>query len=284
MMPQSWNQKLHNYGDAHERQVIDIRQRREPFANSNIWIVFIHGGGWQAPQQTWKDIDPTFNFFINETEKFTRARRIKGFASIDYGLSRFLDSTPGHNYKHPQHVQDVIKALVWLSRYDKFDAVDNKKEYILIGHSAGATMAFQILMGLVDLPASLQMPVAVIGTSGIYDIPLFVSDPQHPERYEPYRDMIVRAFGDDEASWKSASPALSGGRPSWKIEERIVVLSHSVEDELVELEQSEKMWDVVTRSGVRNGRLLKTTGQHDEGWKNGRDIVNAIEVAVMELE
>ena len=74
-------------------------------------------------------------------------KSICGFASINYRLSPYLDhpqnpstaDDPARNAKHPDHVVDVSKALAFLE--NKYNISSG---YLLVGHSAGATLAFQI--------------------------------------------------------------------------------------------------------------------------------------------
>jgi hypothetical protein len=75
---------------------------------------------------------------------------IAGYASIDYRLSAHpaypqdAGNTPKTSLRearHPDHLDDVCSAIVFLM--DKFDFGSN---YILVGHSCGASLSFQAVM------------------------------------------------------------------------------------------------------------------------------------------
>src|SRR5204863_345907 len=77
--------------------------------------------------------------------------------------------------------------------------------YVVVGHSAGATLAFQLLMGPAalargDLPAeAASLPWGLIGVAGIYD--LVGLDQRHGGAYGP---AFAGAFGRDERAWRAA--------------------------------------------------------------------------------
>lgn len=164
--------------------------------------------------------------------------------------------------------------------------------YILVGHSCGATMAFQYLMqswsGAVSGPT--PKPTAVLGTAGIYDLRLL---------RDTYRDMpawqefIEGAFGSDEALWDSVSPARVEGanavESGWTAG-RLAVLAHSPEDGLVDASQGEAMRWALTRweKNAAEGKhrrvvMLPLKGGHDDAWEKGEELARAIAVTVEEL-
>jgi kynurenine formamidase len=94
---------------------------------------------------------------------------IAGFASLNYRLStpppllpqfaEFMEpENPARNVKHPAHLNDVIAAFSYLQRTYEFG-----NNYILVGHSCGATLTFQIPNGNGFVP-----PAGVLGVEGIY--------------------------------------------------------------------------------------------------------------------
>lgn len=202
---------------------------------------------------------------------------IAGFASISYRLSPHPDhpqkqaATAPEEYrfaKHPDHIRDVEAALAFLQNTYGFGA-----RYILVGHSCGATLAFQAVMGAVanhreqafakgvgDLgsgaetvstssgplpPRLLAQPTAIVGVAGIYDIRRLLDT--HRE-IPAYRDFIKGAFGTDELVWDGVSPAqMFGSRGvegGWR-SGRLAVLAHSKGDELVDESQLEAMLDAL---------------------------------------
>lgn len=283
MTPRSWNRSTASYGTSHDRQVLSLCLPDSPSVTNPVWIVFIHGGGWRDPRQTYKDFNPTLDLLLGGDDKYSSMlERIAGFASIDYGLSKHPDypNNPGPYLKHPQHVQDICEALEWLANTHGVGRLDGTgSHYILMGHSAGATMAYQIAMGIIT--AKVKMPVAAVGIAGIYDIPYFVEDPLHPDRHDPYRQMIVAAFGDDEELWRSASPAMREDllihRTSWETE--TAWLFHSSSDELVDPNQSKRMFDLLEKCNLLvEFKVLSRPGEkHDETWQKGYGLVETIQ-------
>jgi pimeloyl-ACP methyl ester carboxylesterase len=288
-MTSSWTQSTARYGSSHDRQVLSLCLPESPASSSNpLWIVFIHGGGWRDPRQTHKDFDPALNILLSGDLKYNSTLdRILGFASIDYGLSKHPSdpNDPGPALKHPQHVQDVCDALKWLANTHGVGRLDSTgDQYILIGHSAGATMAYQIAMGIIQ--AEVKMPLAVVGIAGIYDILCFVDDPLHPDRYEPYKQMIVDAFGEDEKVWKSASPALREDllihKTSW--DTKIAWLFHSDADELVEPDQSKRMLTLFEKFMLPTEYVVISGEKHEEAYRKGSSLVKAIQKVVDSYE
>ncbi|KAJ5249039.1 hypothetical protein N7468_000490 [Penicillium chermesinum] len=259
------------YGRHHELQNIII----SPIDSNpdGYWVVqviqtesspqghsYIHGGAWRDPTITASSFEPT--------EALLRSYPglpISGFASISYRLSAHPDypqnkkETPVTQYrdaKHPDHIRDVEAALAFLQNTYNFGP-----RYILVGHSCGATLAFQAVMGAVaghreqsfngaedsgidveqvsmspaPLPPKLTAhPMAIVGVAGIYDLRKLQND----HRDSPaYREIIEGAFGTDELLWDAVSPAqMEGSRGiegGWKTG-RLVVLAHSKDDELVD--------------------------------------------------
>lgn len=117
------------------------------------------------------------------------------------------------------------------------------RNYILIGHSAGATLCFQILGS--GTPCTGLLPKAVIGLAGIYDLRGLV------EEYPDYRGFVEGAFGvtstEVEVSpgklhpWDYMSPAkdpvCEGYRRFIEGNHRIVLVQSAM-DELLSVRQT----------------------------------------------
>ncbi|KAJ6131173.1 hypothetical protein N7523_001633 [Penicillium sp. IBT 18751x] len=234
------------------------------------WVIYIHGGAWRDPTVTSESFD--------KAEAILQASNlpISGFASISYRLSphpRFPQNPPttspyeSRNAKHPDHIRDVEAALAFLQNTYGFGP-----RYILVGHSCGATLAFQSVMGSVadhremahnpdaeggtgveavsttpePLPPRLRAkPTAIIGVAGIYDLRRLIDT----HRSIPaYREFVEGAFGPDDMVWDAVSPAqMIGSRGvegGWKTG-RLVVLAQSPDDELVDMGQREAMQDAL---------------------------------------
>jgi kynurenine formamidase len=292
MSPPTWTRSIRQYGTAHSRQILSLcLPETPPPANTKaFWIIYIHGGAWRDPRQSHKDFNASLDLMTNSTDgTYTLAlAQIAGFASIDYALSPHPDlpsSDPAYCARHPQHVQDVCNALAWLAlEYGVGRSDGEGSEYLLVGHSAGATIAMQLAMGIAG-SGKVRSPTAVVGLAGIYDLPLFVKHPKSPEWADAYHDIIVGAFGEDEEAWREASPALRSELlmepkiSSWEV----VVLSHSLLDELVDMEQTVKMCELLRAHQIDVRGPLTPNSKHDESWQKGYDIVQVIGVAIRAL-
>lgn len=216
--------------------------------------------------------------------------RVAGFASIDYRLSphpRFPQDaahTPAYQLRaarHPDHLADVRAALARLQREYGFGA----GEYVLLGHSAGATLAFQVIMAEADGP-TLGLPACTVGFEGIYDLPGIVARYPIPLM----REIVVGAFGSDEAAWRAPSPALfrrwssawTGGRAT-----RLAVLAYSPDDEGVDGAEIDAMERALREDDGDAVRLLvyrDLAGRHDEVREDGRGIARVLAQALAELD
>lgn len=232
---------------------------------------YIHGGAWRDPTITSASFEPAETLLRSYP-----GLPISGFASICYRLSphpshpQNKDKTPETQYrgaKHPDHIRDVEAALAFLQNTYNFGP-----RYVLVGHSCGATLAFQAVMGAVaghreqsysgaedsgidakqvsmspgPLPPKLSShPTAIVGVAGIYDLRKLQNDNRD---ISAYREFIEGAFGEDELLWDAVSPAqMVGSRGiegGWKTG-RLVVLAHSKEDELVNEEQLTSLRDAL---------------------------------------
>jgi acetyl esterase/lipase len=264
--------------------------RPQSSAENKIWVVYIHGGAWRAPSQSSADLLPAMHLLLNDPAYSSTRENIAGFASINYGLSSSPDSSntdASRNIKHPGHINDVLKALNFLSqncgvgRSPGFD-------WLLVGHSCGATLAFQAAFSINASSGgeSIRAPRAIVGIEGLYDLPALVQ--YHAE--EPfYRQFIADAFGEDESVWKAESPATPGERLDgvWGASD-LVLLAHSREDELVEWEQVDAMRNAMETHRPKGEvqadvQVLELSGTHDEVWEEGKGVANAIQAAMERL-
>ncbi|CAG7922045.1 unnamed protein product [Penicillium olsonii] len=254
------------YGRVHNLQIVSVTQLAPE--REGYWVIFIHGGAWRDPAVTNNSFDATESILRD-----TPGLPIAGFASISYRLSAHpnhpqdpISTSPKdfRDAKHPNHIRDVEAALAFLQNTYSFGG-----RYILVGHSCGATLAFQVVMGAVSnhreqafsgatenpeisvgvvsaspgpLPPPLTaQPTAIVGVAGIYDLRRLRDS--HPD-ISAYREFIEGAFEADELLWDGVSPAqMAGSRGvegGWK-SGRLAVLAHSKEDELVDESQLEGM-------------------------------------------
>jgi kynurenine formamidase len=274
---------------------------------------FIHGGAWRDPLQDSQELQPALSQLLTGNPSTTTLDHIAGFASINYGLSTDNGDDESLNVIHPQHVQDVLAALKWLGAeynvgiHDGALSKEKARNWIAVGHSCGATIAFQLCMAYSHPWGSPEAgswdgkpPVAVVGLEGIYDLPLL--NQTHIDQ-PIYADFITSAFGPDQLVWREASPV--HGHYKTALQEggmKLLVLGHSAEDELVERQQVDVMqrclegqgWSTLNfpKEGNTSAKeetlnrqltLLELTGTHDEVWSEGTGVRTAIEVAVRYL-
>ncbi|KAF8249413.1 alpha/beta-hydrolase [Wilcoxina mikolae CBS 423.85] len=228
------------YSNLHSLQSLDVYQVSK--APGALWIIFLHGGAWRDPRVTSSVGTTLLNHLIN-----TKPSIMVNTASINYRLSphpeypQLIDNVA----KHPDHLNDVLEALRHLR--EKY----LMREYILIGHSAGATLAFQALGEIQKIGGELPQPKAIYGLEGIYDLTAMVDE------YPDYQGFVEGAFGPKD---KWPEPL---GLQNYK---GLVVLAHSDQDELLSWRQTEEMKQRCENTlGVGGGvRVVKVAGTHDK--------------------
>lgn len=167
---------------------------------------------------------------------------------------------------------------------------------MLSGHSAGAMLAYQMLLGEACLGekearvgGTVEMPVAVVGFEGIYDLRGL-----NTRMGGSYAEFLEAAFGKDEvlsggggSSWNAASPATVEGASFKDWSEgrgRIAVLAHSPDDELVDMAECATMEARLRRDRVENVRVYRDLkGGHFEVLNNG-NFARVIKDVWLELE
>ncbi|MCJ1304457.1 hypothetical protein MMC08_007269 [Hypocenomyce scalaris] len=248
---------------------------------NGLWIIFVHGGDWRDPSIDRKTFHKTQELLLNNP---TVLSKTAAFASLDYRLSPYPShdsnpsslSDPVRNVQHPTHIQDVLAAVQHLQKEYNF-----QDGYILVGHSTGGSLVYQAAMGNWGLPHSVIPPLAILGVSGIYDIPLFLTD--HPDQ----ESVIKNAFGSDTSVWESASPALNVGAKGWR-DPQLTMLAQSKDDTEVDEGQGQAMLQALEDHPAdcgeggwqRKDHLMILRGQHNELWEKGTELARAIEEAV----
>jgi kynurenine formamidase len=214
---------------------------------------YIHGGAWWSRTITASSFSLTVHGFFSSPSTLSN---IAGFASLNYRLST---PTPQEKFQHPAHLNDVIAGLGYLQKIYKLG-----EKYILVGHSGGATLAFQI-------PNSLEItpPAGALGVEGIYDLGRLRDDYREVPMYQHF---IESAFGKDEKDWKLASPTTQVSETGFVwLKAKAVALAQSDEDELVNVAQRDLMWKVIEKSDMegRKDEKIELLGNHDEIWNEG---------------
>lgn len=270
---------------------------------------YIHGGAWRDPAITSASFLPTIGHLLHKLARSTSLVQksedplpVAGFASINYRLSphpahpQDPATTPDaklRDAKHPDHIVDVRAAMAALHR--DFPA---SARYVLVGHSCGATLAWQFVMGddglaegqhrqLIPRAGStdelVAMPMAVLGVAGLYDLRGIAL--RHGGQYDGF---IEGAFGADRSLWDRVSPA--AGSTDWvdrwtagraERDKRIACVMWSRHDELVDAEEAQTMRRAIEKHlgqslDLRLYEVDQRPLKHDELWSDGRDMADAL--------
>ncbi|KAF4549562.1 Hypothetical protein D9617_21g097830 [Elsinoe fawcettii] len=300
------------------RNVLNICLVDKEASSRKLWIIYIHGGAWRDPRINASSFNRTQSLLLDSDLK----SHISGLASIDYRLSPHPEFPPDHaefpsdparpsrNARHPDHINDILTAISYLQ--NKYNFASN---YVLAGHSCGATLALQVAMSRhwdrigpssspIDpsIPAP-SPPITILGLEGIYDLPAIIAYNSSIPIYEEFTRGAFRqrhqapSPGEQAVDvWTNVSPT-SGDYSAHKWPEgRFVLIAHSHEDEQVEWQQVELIerhfkhcgfgrW--VEREGQYTGRAsdrrfetMELHGKHHEVWETGHEVARAIEHAV----
>ncbi|KAA8652140.1 hypothetical protein EYZ11_000500 [Aspergillus tanneri] len=289
-----------HYGQDHVLQSVTITTLPQT-RDTGYWVILIHGGAWRDPNQTATRYLSGAASILTTSPIYTSTTlpRIAAFASIDYRLSphpnhpQDRSTTNPREFreaKHPDHIHDVQRALAFLQQKYGFG-----ERYILVGHSCGATLAFQSVMGLFRSTdsggLSSPSPTAILGMAGIYDIRLLRDTYQGISIYQQF---LEEAFGSDESVWDAVSPALvegpSGVEGGWNAG-RLAVLAHSSEDRLVDLKQRDVMRQALAswekghpRKDSTRVEILSIKGDHNDSWEKGDELARAIAFTLGKLD
>jgi len=184
----------------------------------------------------------------------------------------------------------VRSALAYLGRELGIGNGEGETPYVLWGHSCGATLALQVVMGIeVAGPGrgEVPMPAAVVGLQGMYDLVGLNG------RFSgAYGEMIAGAFGWDEEIWKRVSPARFEGRFSdtWGAHAKgrgIVMLAYSGEDEWIDMSEIDAMEERLKREadgGLHVMTRRDLTGGHDAVAEDGRAVATVLMETVTGLD
>lgn len=262
-------------------------------------LVHVRGGAWRDPQLTATSIEAAVaHAFADDNGPIT------AIASIDYTISPFPThpnfpydpdedghDDPAREAIHPQHVSDVLHGLALLRTFGVAD-----DSYLLSGHSCGACIAAQAVLGSPQ-QLGLQIdpaprPAGFLGLNGLYDLPALVDGlgPSHERMRGDYTMLLSTAFGPDAGQWASASPALFAvdditARVQAGTAPRLVLLEQSPGDQLVPMNQKERLADQLSRvSGLRVVDGHRCTGRHAAPWQRGDIIWQSVQDVLQILE
>lgn len=171
------------YGE-HARQKFDIYlPANTPADKKRPVILMVHGGAWRIGSKTARGV----------VENKMMHWLAQGYIFISTNYRLVPDATP------LQQAEDIATALA-LAQGQAAQWGGDPRQFILIGHSAGAHLVAQLAAN----PALMQRAGAQawLGTIALdiaaYDINKLMSDKHYP-LYDP-------AFGSDPALWRAVSP------------------------------------------------------------------------------
>lgn len=267
--------------------------------NDNSWAIYIHGGAWRDPLVSASSFNATVKHIISKPGIIDR---IGGLASLNYSLSphphhatdpsppkdpsRPID--PSRTAKHPDHIRDVLTALAFLQDKASFGS-----NYVLVGHSCGATLAFQVAMDiklweLGDKGPKPEKPKAIIGVNGLYDLPRLISEPgeKHKDLIPIYEAFTKLAFGGDVKVWHKVSTiSVDDWSRQWTGGMKAVFAQSNV-DTMVPYRQTR---DMMERLRASKGESLAVSeveivGDHNDIWDEGHQLAKMIENVVEMLQ
>ncbi|KAL2429053.1 hypothetical protein ABEF95_004805 [Exophiala dermatitidis] len=235
-----------------EAATAESRQR------SRFWIILIHGGAWRDPTITHRTFaEPTVSILLSPSALAPRGiqsvlekrNQSLAIASLSYRLSphpSYPETTPtttttaisssstnnnttaakhasfcARNARHPDHLDDICSGLALL--HETYGLTDDN--YMLVGHSCGATLAFQALQRLCSSTSPSESPFSqppstssrssstppppttIVGLAGIYDLRLLLDNHKDTPSSDIYASFLEGAFGEDKNDWDRASPA-----------------------------------------------------------------------------
>lgn len=126
----------------------------------------------------------------------------------------------------------------------------------------------------------VSMPKGVLGLEGIYDL---VALRDAHKDIPVYQEILENAFAS-ENNWGSVSPTFADFSKSWT-NGKLAVLAHSINDELVDQGQLDRMAARLkdcSGSGRRD-LVLSLEGKHDEIWGHGWELSQSIVTALQHL-
>lgn len=147
-------------------------------------------------------------------------------------------------------------------------------KYVLVGHSAGACLALQLLGGLASIENGLEvvLPEVVVPFEGIYDFSGLNS-----RKGGTYAGFLSAAFGDDPLRWDAAAPLkVSESFCERWADGKLALLGWSKDDDLVDEPEVDAMSARLQRDGVRVMVWKDIRGGHDEVWERGDDVAKMV--------
>lgn len=222
-------------------------------ANTRL-IVFVHGGAWRDPQNTYED-------FSELTLAIAQENPHVSLVGLNY---RLLPEV-----RHPAHLRDLVLALTRIYEVSPAESI------LLVGHSVGATLILQLLnltqilrsaSSEVDdsdyptLPTGLQTALDTLYfIDGIYDIPKLTKE------YPEYSDFVLDAFG--KAGQRNVTQLDLEEFHAFEYKPREIVVVQSTEDELLSRCQTMLFTAFLKQNGSSYSLFEENWGKHEEVYR-----------------
>lgn len=245
------------YGAASERQIIKKYSRGNENQGHDkptlvhtprkVGIIAIHGGAWRDPNNTCNDFDKFAEIWLGKNN---------GDVVCVYSLDYKLSSEEGGMF--PYIMDDIFKSM----KIIKDDSAGDVDEFIICGHSVGCTFITQLLESNGGDDSKLNITKAVF-LDGIYDIKNML------EEYPSYEFFVVEEFGDVSKAVKECNAITRGdGVPDVYKELREITVVHSLEDELLSVQQPTAFVEWLRHSGVCVETQYGHYGLHNDVYVN----------------
>jgi len=232
--------------------------KQDPISNSSL-VCFIHGGAWRGDDKS------------NHTQL---ALKLADYTHLPVAVPNYrLTPNPANHFRHPGHAQDILEFLSFLTQWK--DGPVHPTQIYLIGQSCGAHMLSSIFLdssttfpSLSPSPAVLHAVHAIIMSEGIYDLDaLLLRFPDYKPRF------IAAVFGDHESYAHSSVTSLSLRPAAHNIRWMII---HSKGDTLVDLGQSQAMYDHLSTLGVNVQKSLDQLQDEHDDILNGDEYIQVV--------
>ncbi|ODV97168.1 hypothetical protein PACTADRAFT_74724 [Pachysolen tannophilus NRRL Y-2460] len=229
-------------------------------------IIFIHGGAWRDPNNTFKDFEKLIKNINNELSSLSSLNNKIELYSLDYRLSPTV--------KHPCHLIDVINAINYIIK----NINSNLKNLTLVGHSVGSTLAIQVLdykkllnyynENIDELDISFIKNLVLL--DGIYDIPKLLDE------YPSYLSFINEAF--EEKNFNTATQLSISNKDEknvqigmyFKFLKKIIIVQ-SENDELLSLNQTNFFVKWLNSIGIyKFEKILDDFGKHNDVYESDK--------------
>ncbi|KAJ3726126.1 Alpha/Beta hydrolase protein [Lentinula raphanica] len=187
-------------------------------------ICFVHGGAWRSE---------------DKLDHCNLARKLVTATTFPVVVPNYRLSSRSNSVRHPNHAEDILQLLVFLTTTSNIPRVFDPSRIYLISHSCGAHMLASIVLDSSNVSPTLTPSSTILAaiqgiilSEGTYDIDRLLLD------FPAYRSwFIVDAF-EDKPSYSAFNTTTLGLRTQTNTRWLII---HSKGDTLVNVAQSEAM-------------------------------------------